>query len=129
MNAASGPEDRNREDELDRIGRLLDQQMAGLPLHDPSVGAGGRAKDGEIITIEGVADNSASGAIVVDGGTALVGGMTSWPNEAYGKRVAVTGKVMRTSVAPNPVVGPNGEQSHGAHGSQVMLVNATWKLL
>ena len=120
---------RSKEEELELIGALLDQHVAGMPLHDPSLGAAGRAKDGETITITGVAGNSASGAVVVDGGSAIVGGLEQWPPEFYGKQVAVTGTVMRTSVAPDPVVGPNGEHSHGAKGSSVVLTNATWEVV
>ena len=111
------------------IEALLDQQLAGMPLHDPALGAGGSARDGETITVTGVAGNSASGAIVVDGGTVHVGGLQEWPADVYGKQVAVTGEVMRTSLAPDPVVGPNGEHSHGAKGSSVVLVNAQWEIV
>ena len=120
---------RTKQEELDAIGKLLDAQMAGLPLHDPSLGAGGRAKHGETLTITGVADNSASGAIVVDGGTTVVGGLQAWPAHMYGKMVAVSGTMSKAELAPDPVVGPNGEQSHGAWGSSSMLINATWKLV
>ena len=121
---------RTPEEEKALIAALLDQQLGGgMPLHDPALGAGGSAKDGETITVTGVAGNSATGAIVVDGGTVHVGGLQSWPADIYGKQVAVTGKVMRTSVAPDPVVGPNGEQSHGAKGSSVVLTNATWEIV
>lgn len=119
---------RTKEEELDAIGKLLDAQMAGLPLHDPTLGAGGRANDGEVITIVGVADNSASGAVVVDGGTTVIGGLEAWPAGFYGKRVKVSGTMSKVELAPDPVVGPNGEQSHGAWGSSSMLVNAKWEV-
>ena len=111
-----------------KIEALLDQYVAGMPLHNPLDAAGGAAKDGETITLTGTAVNTASGAAVVDGGTTLVGGLTEWPSEAFGKRVSVTGKLVRTKVAPDPVVGPNGEQSHGAWGSSTILVDVQWEV-
>ncbi len=116
-------------EEKAKIAQLLDIELAGRPLFDPSVGAASRASEGETLTITGVATNAALGAVVVDGGATYVGDLKSWPADIHGKQVSVTGKLSKRSMAPNPVPGPNGEQNHGAWGEQSLLIDATWELV
>ncbi len=123
MTQSNEPTDRQK------IEALLDQYVSGMPLHNPLDGAGASANEGQTITLTGPAVDTASGAAVVDGGTTVIGGLSSWPAETLGKRVSVTGKVVRAEIAPDPVVGPNGEQSHGAWGSSTVLVDAKWEVV
>lgn len=79
------------------------------------------------VTLRGKALDAKAGAIVlVDGDRAVyIEGLSGWPNEAYGKRVAVTGVLVRKKFIPDPV-NEAGEICQGARGSQDVLEEAQW---
>ena len=77
----------------------------------------------------GTAKNAKLGAVVDSkDGVFYVDGLDQWPDDMLDKTVQVTGKVARKALSPSPTVGPNGERSTGAAGSQRVLLSATWKL-
>ena len=116
--------------EKDAIGALLDTYLGGGgDLFDPRP----IAKDdrsGTSVSLTGVAADSASGALLVcEGEAILMAELQAWPAEVLGKTLAVTGIFGRTSAAPEPVVGADGGISHGAVGSSDSLSGATWQIV
>ena len=83
------------------------------------------------ITVQGVARDAASGAIVqVDGGKVwTIAGLGSWPAELRNQRVEVTGVATIRKLAPDPVRGPDGTVSHGMVGTSDVLAKARWRAL
>jgi hypothetical protein len=59
------------------------------------------SKLGQVITVEGTAVNAKLGALVDTGSETLwIDGMHSWPEDAWDKRVKVTGRVIERSDLP-----------------------------
>lgn len=80
------------------------------------------------VTINGIARNAMLGAIVKtsDNTPIYIDGISEWESNILGKSIVVTGVLRRQKLAPNPEVGPNGEQSHGLKGDSYALENSTW---
>lgn len=61
---------------------------------------------GQSLTLEGTAANARLGAVITEGSnTVLVGSMDSWPEEALGHKLRVTGRLtvkQVEAIAPNP---------------------------
>jgi hypothetical protein len=110
---------------------LLDGYLSGNtgPLLDPSVGAADARAGGEV-TLRGVADDAAMGAVVVedDGHVTLLAGVEAWPAELRGRRVEVSGLLTSSPTGPTGGLGPNGEASHGAVGNARTLLSPRWAL-
>ncbi|AFZ25539.1 hypothetical protein Cylst_3389 [Cylindrospermum stagnale PCC 7417] len=86
------------------------------------------AKINERVTINGSARNAMLGAIVKtsDNTPIYIDGISEWESKILGKSIVVTGVLRLRKLAPNPEVGPNGEQSHGIKGDSYILENSTW---
>ena len=124
----------------DEIRAMIDKQVnppasSGEP-QIPVAGTGGPGKAtpgdprlGKLVTISGTAANAFLGAVVVDadGGTYYVEGLAEWDDDLLDQRVEVAGTLRRKKLAPDPVVGPNGEVSHGMKGMAAVLEAPTWK--
>ena len=119
-----------------RIEALLGKQQQ---LFDPSKRADpaptatptGRGQKGDPstakITFGGIARNAKAGAMVVgEKRSYYIGGLNEWPPEFVDGPVVVTGTPQRRKLAPDPVVGANGEVSAGMQGTSAVLDNATW---
>ena len=63
------------------------------------------------------------------GATYYVGDLAEWTDDVLDHRVEVTGTFRRKKLAPDPVVGPGGEVSHGMKGMATVLESPTWKRL
>lgn len=82
------------------------------------------------VTITGVAYNALPLAVVVDPDDewqVYVDGHESWDDADYGKRVEITGLLVRQAIAPEATVDADGGYSHGAVGKALVLRNATWR--
>jgi hypothetical protein len=79
----------------------------------------------------GVARNAKSGAVLVlDGGAVYyLDKLDEWPTAVIGKRVSVTGNLVERKLAPDPVVGPNGEQSAGMYGTSTVIEDPQWEVV
>ncbi|MEY3015674.1 MAG: hypothetical protein RIT45_4409 [Pseudomonadota bacterium] len=109
---------------------LLDNYLSGNtgPLLDPSVGAGD-VKPGPA-TLHGIAQDSASGAVVVDddGLVTLVLGLEAWPEELFGQRVEVHGELGTVATPGGGGLDAEGLAWHGASGgASRAIASATWK--
>jgi hypothetical protein len=70
------------------------------------------------VTISGVAYNALGSAVVADPDVewlVYVDGLEGWDESDYGKKVEVTGLLVREAIAPQAVV-EDGRHSHGAKG-------------
>ena len=109
---------------------LLDGYLSGNtgPLLDPSLGAAA-AVDGGEVTLFGVADDAAMGAVVVqdDGYVTLVAGLQAWPAELRGRPVEVSGTLSASPVGPTGGINAAGEAMHGAVGAARTLLSPRWK--
>lgn len=78
-------------------------------------------------TIEGVAmDANAGGVVAGDDFIVYVDGLLQWPDDIVGKRVRVTGELVKEKCIPDPGSTP---PKSGALGSQSVLKNAKWELV
>jgi hypothetical protein len=67
------------------------------------------------VTITGTAENAKAGAVLVgdDGRTVYVAGMPEWPKDVYGKKLKLTGTLLRKKIFPTA-------EDAGAPGQQRM---------
>ena len=81
--------------------------------------------------ITGTARNAKGGAVVVteSGDPIYVEKLEEWPGEIDGKKIAITGILLKRKLIPDPVVDADGAISQGAEGEQDVLRNARWTLL
>jgi hypothetical protein len=86
---------------------------------------------GKSVSLVGVAENAKLGAVVVpaSGGPVYVTGLDSWPDHLSKTRVRVSGTLQERKLAPDPVVGPNGERSAGMEGMAYVIDDAKWEVL
>jgi hypothetical protein len=135
---AAGDAGQPADADLDEIRDLIGKQVAPPPGHEPQVpgpvgdpGAPSPAdpRIGTLTTIVGTAANAALGAVVVDeqGDVYYLDGLAEWDDALLDRRVEVTGTLRRKKLAPDPVVGPGGEVSHGMKGTALVLDNPTWR--
>ena len=91
----------------------------------------GKEQRGNEITIQGTARNAHAGALVVlsDSTTIYVLGLQEWNEQVDRATVRVTGRFIRTSLAPDPEVNAKGEVSHGMKGKVSVLADATWEVV
>lgn len=80
-------------------------------------------------TIPGIARNAKEGAVVVreDGGAVFVDGLVAWPVDLEGRRVEVTGRLVRRDRGDQPLVNDAGEHSAGATGPTEVVEGARWR--
>lgn len=109
---------------------LIDGYLAGNSgeLIDPSIGAAAAEAAGAV-TLSGIADDAASGAVIVedDGHVTLVVGLQAWPAELRGRRVEVTGNLGTTSMGDGGGLDADGNAVHGASGGSRALFDARWQ--
>lgn len=81
------------------------------------------------VTLHGKAMDAKSGAVLlVDGVRPIyIEGLDGWPREAFGKRVAATGVLVRKKYIPDPI-NEDGDICQGAEGDQEVLEKARWKV-
>jgi len=109
--------------------RKLQQEAAAAAARAPGDRIFAAKAGGMIQTFIGEAANAKSGAVVDTGsGVYYLEGIPEWPGDVLGKRVKVAGIVQRKKLAPDPTVGPNGEQSTAMVGSSSVIVAPKWKL-
>jgi hypothetical protein len=78
------------------------------------------AQVGQRVTLTGTAQNAAAGAsVLVEGWPVYVGGLSRWPAELVGRRLDVSGTLVRTR-GPAPQ-----ERVHGPAGGYA-LDDASW---
>jgi len=84
--------------------------------------------DQELVLV-GTARNAHSGAMVLlsDRSPVFIDGLWEWDDEWDRKQVRVTGTLRNKKLAPDPEVGPDGEQSHGMEGTSLVIEGATWE--
>lgn len=80
-------------------------------------------------TIRGTARDSKGGAVIVPsrGEPVYIDGLDSWPAEAHGKRVTVSGLLKRRKSLPDPTVEP-AAVAPGMKGLRFVLEKARWKV-
>jgi hypothetical protein len=79
--------------------------------------------------LAGRAENAKGGAVLIldDGAVIYILGLESWPDPLWRKRVQVSGRFGQEKLFPDPR--PLGEpQVQGAHGDQLVLEGASWRL-
>jgi hypothetical protein len=88
------------------------------------------AKINKRITIHGIAQNAMLGAMIEtsDYSPIYMEGIEEWENSILKKSIVVTGVLRRRKLAPDPVVSPKGEISHGISGESFVLENPTWTI-
>lgn len=109
---------------------LLDNYLSGEtgPLLDPSVGA--MAVQPGPATLTGVAQDSMSGAVVVDddGLVTIVLGLEEWPDEMRGARVEVHGELGTIALPGGGGLDDAGLAWHGDSGGSARAISvASWK--
>ena len=82
------------------------------------------------ITITGMAFNAKWGAIVEteDDGVWYIGGLDSWEDPYYGKKVTVKGSPLSIEHKEEDLYNENGEIRQGMVGEQKILTKAHWEL-
>jgi len=85
----------------------------------------------EATTLRGTAHDAKGGAVVQtdEGRVVYVAGLAAWPDELRGRRVEVSGRLVREKRIPDPVVNERGEHSAGAYGDQEIVEDARWHAL
>lgn len=87
-------------------------------------------KEGEHGVWRGTARDAKLGAVlVVEGEPLYVDGLASWPDELHGKQVELEGTLQQRKLAPDPLVGPEGEQSAGMQGMAWVVTDPRYKLV
>jgi hypothetical protein len=87
-------------------------------------------KDGEHGVWRGKAEDAKLGAVVMISGVPLyVDGLSSWPDELRGQQIQLEGTLKRRELAPDPVLGPNGERSAGMEGEAWVVTEPQYKLV
>jgi hypothetical protein len=87
-------------------------------------------KEGEHGVWRGKAEDAKLGAVLVVSGEPLyVDGLGSWPDELRGQQIELSGTLQQRKLAPDPVVGPAGEQSAGMEGSAWVVMDPQYKLV
>ena len=118
----------------DNLDELLDGYLAGKTgkLVDPAATAAGApdAREGQVVTITGLAERAMEGAVVIEegGGAVYVAGLDNWPPDLYRHQVSVTGTLGRRAGHGVPGTAPDGGARHGSSGSSRVISGATWKL-
>ena len=85
---------------------------------------------GKEITLIGLAVDAKAGASIMlkDNSTIYVQEWDHWDSKFLGKKVCVTGTLIRKKFIPDVKIDENGAISQGAPGDQLVLENAKWKL-
>ena len=83
---------------------------------------------GQKVTLQGVAYDAHSGAIVMlaDRTPVYIHNLEWWEDEWDRKTINVTGTLQHKKLAPDPTVNEEGEVSHGMVGTDLVLCDATW---
>lgn len=81
------------------------------------------------VELLGTARDAHQGAVVLlsDRTPVYIAGVPFWDDAWDGKRIVAKGVLRRRKLAPDPTVGPHGEQSHGMVGTSLVLENPTWE--
>ncbi len=83
--------------------------------------------NGKKVMLEGVAENSKGGAILlIDDEPLYLRKLSSWPDALLGKQVVVKGTLKSIKLVPSPFRAPNGDISQGAEGDQWVLEDPTY---
>lgn len=106
--------------------------LAQFPPPSPTATAGDgyEARLNQYITIQGVADNAKSGAVVMtaDDTPIYLEGLAEWDSAVVQQPVVVSGTLRQRKAAPTAVAGSNGDQRAGIVGDSYLLENPTWKI-
>jgi hypothetical protein len=82
----------------------------------------------QTVTLQGTAENAHSGGVVLcDDKPVYVDGVAWW-DQTTGQRIEVTGLLVEAELAPDPQE-ENGLVSHGVTGTNLVLRDATWRVL
>ncbi len=85
---------------------------------------------GHRVRLVGDARDAKGGAVLlVEGEPVYVLGLEAWPAALAGKRVAAGGTLARAQHLPEATRTAKGEVSQGAQGTQLVLEQATWRLV
>ena len=81
-------------------------------------------------TIIGTAWNAKEGAMLEDaqGAFYLIDGLNEWEEKFYGKRVKVTGQLVRRPAMGHPGPDSTGAYSQSGEGETLVLMEASWVL-